>query len=1055
MKISREWDKRIEIWLSELQQDIQHPVATVECRGFMTKEMLTPEAALQQQFQPMPPGTLWGSKWEYGWFRTEITLPPQAEGHRIIFSPDVGGEMLIWVNGKLAGSRDLEHKYITLTRSAKAGEQFHILIESYAGHGPRLENGGPYPPGRIAVPEPPEYQCKVGAAVVAVWNEPAYQLTLDVYTLNKLRLSLEAKSLRAQKVAEGLKQFTQIVDFEQPPEQRIAGYLQAREQLAPLLAAVNGTTAPLFTVFGQSHLDLAWKWPFAETKRKSARTLSSQLALMDEYPEYRFFLCQAPILESIKEHYPDVYDRIKDKIANGQVIPEGGLYIESDANIPGGESLIRQFTFGRKWYEEECGTESVMAWLPDTFGFTAALPQIMAGCGIRYFATQKLLRCPPESDMFPYNIFMWEGHDGTAILSHMLKKNNSGIDPQLLIQRWEEDRNQQENIDTFMFPYGYGDGGGGPTRDIYELSTRVKDLEGAPRTRLESPIDFFQAIEQRGLPQERYVGELYLQWHRGTYTSLAKLKKGNRKSEVTLRETELWAALASAKLGTTYPHDSLDFLWKKLLFNQFHDILAGTSITRVNEEAEQDYALIQADTARLLHQATYSLVGQAMKGPEQEGKTGLVLFNSLSWQRRVQVQLPEGIAGAVDCDDNKLPVQVLEGRSYVELELPPCGYRTIYPYEGAVSEVQTEAPACRAYMENGGAVLENESLRVLFNDLGQITEIVDKDTGMQYADGLCNNFKMYKDVNMEYDAWEIGTMYASMPVALEDRAQVDIVSDGGRLFAAISVTRKLNQSLLQQIIWLEQGSRRVDFKTEIDWHEQHKLLKVNFPVRVHAEEALHEIQFGYVKRPTHRSRQYDADRFEVWHHKYVALAEAGHGFAVLNDCKYGSSVEGNSINLTLLKAPVVPDMYADQGKHSFTYSFYAYRGSFADSGTTQHGYELNYPVHVQQGSTPDQSLFSISMDHRAMNSNLHDFRYGNIIIETIKQADDQSGDVIIRMYESQNTATRCILQSHAPVAEAYQSDMREVAQTTLSVHDQGIPLEFRPFEIKTVRLSLK
>lgn len=1062
MKISREWDKRIEIWLSELQQDLHHVIAAVECRGFTTKEMLTPQAALQHDFQPMPPGTLWGGKWEYGWFRTEITLPPQAEGHRIIFSPDVGGEMLIWVNGQLAGSRDLEHKYITLTRCAKAGEQFEILIESYAGHGPRLENGGPYPPGRIPVPEPPPSQCRVGAAVVAIWNEPAYQLTLDVYTLNKLRLSLDAKSLRAQKVAEGLKRFTQIVDFEQPAEQRIAGYLQAREMLAPLLAAVNGTTAPLFTVFGQSHLDLAWKWPFAETKRKSARTLSSQLALMDEYPEYRFFLCQAPILESIKEHYPDVYDRIKAKIANGQIIPEGGLYIESDANIPGGESLIRQFIFGKRWYEEECGTESVMAWLPDTFGFTAALPQIMAGCGIRYFATQKLLRCPPESDMFPYNIFMWEGHDGTAILSHMLKRNNSGIDPQLLIQRWEEDRIQQENIDTFMFPFGYGDGGGGPTRDIYELATRVQDLEGAPRTRLESPIDFFRAIERGGLPQERYVGELYLPWHRGTYTSLAKLKKGNRRAEAAMRETELWAAFASAKSGSgaesgiLYPHASLNALWKKLLFNQFHDILAGTSITRVNEEAEQDYALIQAETDELLHQATRALMKQESKDTVQEDKTGLVLFNSLSWRRRVQIPLPEGMAGAVDGDGRELPAQGLEGRIYVEVELPSCGYRTIYPYEGPpADEAQSERSTCHAYLENGGAVLENECLHVVFNPFGQISEIVDKATGMQYADGLCNEFRMYKDVNMEYDAWEIGSMYASMPVPLEEPAELDIVSSGGRLFAAIGVTRKLNNSLVKQVIWLEQGSRRVDFKTEVDWQEQHKLLKVNFPVRVRAEEALHEIQFGYVKRPTHRSRRYDADRYEVWHHKYVALAEAGHGFAVLNDCKYGSSVEGGSINLTLLKAPVIPDMYADQGHHSFTYSFYAYRGSFADSGTAHSGYELNYPVYVQQGSMPEQSLFSIVMDHREMNRNLHDFQYGNIIIETIKQADDQSGDLIIRMYESQNTATRCILQSYNPIAEAYQTDMRETALTALSVHDQGIPLEFRPFEIKTVRASLK
>lgn len=1056
MKISREWDKRIEIWLDELQKDVQHPIGAVECRGFVTRELLAPEAALQHDFQPMPPGTPWGGKWEYGWFRTEITLPPQADGHRVIFSPDVGGEMLIWVNGKLAGSRDLEHKFITLTRSAKAGEHFDILIESYAGHGPRLEDAGPCPPGRVPVPEPPQFQAIVGQAVISLWNETAYQLALDVYTLNKLRLALDSKSLRAQKVADGLKRFTQMVDFEQSPEKRIDDYIRARAELAPLLAAVNGTTAPLFTVFGQSHLDLAWKWPFAETKRKSARTLSSQLALMDEYPEYRFFLCQAPILESIQEHYPDVYVRIREKIANGQIIPEGGLYIECDANLPGGESLIRQFTIGRKWYEEECGTESVMAWLPDTFGFTAALPQIMAGCGIRYFATQKLLRCPPESDPFPYNIFMWEGHDGTQILSHMLKKNNSGIDPQLLIQRWEEDRNQQENIDTFMFPFGYGDGGGGPTRDIYELAQRVTDLEGAPRTKMESPVDFFKAIEAGGLPREHYVGELYLPWHRGTYTSLAKLKKGNRKAETVLRETELWAALAAAEEPELrYPHETLDRLWKKLLFNQFHDILAGTSITRVNEEAEQDYDIIQAETGELIDRATRVLIEQSQAEQMQADRIGLVLFNSLSWRRRVQVQLPEGAAGASDSEGNRLPVQFMDGKAYVAVELPSCGYRTIYPHARPFSNLQTELPICRAVLESDGAVLENELLQVTINGMGQISGILDKQTGMQYADGLCNDFKLYKDVNIEYDAWEIGSMYASLPVPLEEKAQIEVVSSGGDLFAGIRVTRKLNHSIMKQVIWLEQGSRRVDFKTEIDWRERHKLLKVNFPVRIHAEEALHEIQFGYVKRPTHQSRRYDADRYEVWHHRYVALAEAGHGFAVLNDCKYGSSVEGASINLTLLKAAVAPDMHADQGMHTFTYSFYCYRGAFADSGTVQRGYELNYPIHVQPGSAPDKSMFSISMDDSSMACNFHDFRYENIIIETVKQANDQSGDLVVRLYESQNTATKCVLRCYKSIDKAYRTDMREEIQDTLPTNDHSIRLEFRPFEIKTVRLKLK
>ncbi len=1051
MKLGKEWDKRITIWLEELQKDFFFPLGAVPCSGFTTLDMLTPEEALAHEFVSMPVGTPWGRKWEYGWFRTEIILPAAAQGQRIIFSPDVGGEMLIWVNGRVAGSKDLEHAYITLTRSAQAGEHFDILIESYAGHGPRLENGGPYPPGRVPVPEPPEFQVKVGPAVYAIWNEAAYQLGLDVYTLTKLLSMLDDKSLRAQRVADGLKQFTYLVDFEQPPEKRIEGYIAAREALAPLMQCVNGSTAPEFTIFGQSHLDLAWKWPFEETKRKCARTLSSQLALMDEYPEYRFMLCEPPILEVVQTYYPELYSRVQAKISNGQMIPEGAFYVECDTNIPNGESLIRQFTLGAKWFREEAGCTAKMAWLPDSFGFSAALPQIMAGCGVRYFATQKLLRSHPETDPFPYNIFMWEGLDGTRILSHMLMKNNSGIDPQLLVQRWTQDRNQQEDIDTFMFPFGYGDGGGGPTRDIYELARRVSDLEGAPRTRLDSPIAFFEAIERKGEPKNRYVGELYLQWHRGAYTSLAKLKKGNRRAETALHEAEFWSTLAPM----VYPAEELTVLWKKVLFNQFHDVLAGTSITRVNEEAARDFEEVIADASSLTDAALGMFTIQA----PSEGKA-LTLFNSLSWERQVLVRLPQGMNGARDMQGNLLPAQTTDEGTLVRATVPACGYTTI----SLVDSLEVAPGAgygSRAYRLGEQYVLENDSLRLQVDASGQLVEILDKETGLQYAEGPCNAFKMYKDVNIEYDAWEIGSMYEALPVALAQEAEIDIVlgeaappASEGFLKAGIRVRRRLHDSPMVQTITLEQDSRRVDFETEIDWQEQHKLLKVAFPVRVHADEALHEIQFGYIRRPTHKSRRYDADRYEVSQHRYTALAEAGHGFAVLNDCKYGVSVDGGCINLTLLKAPVIPDMYADKGRQAFTYSCYAYNGSFADSGVVQNGYELNTPILVREGDSGTASLFTVEMSETLANKNPWNFAYANVILETVKRADDGSGDLIVRLYESQNTAAKCVLHTPLAVQQANQTNMLEEAEAFLPTDGHSVALTFRPFEVKTVRLSL-
>lgn len=1042
MKLSREWENRFNIWIEQIQKDFYIPIGEVVCTGFATFDMLTPQEAQEGIFQPMPPGTTWGEKWQYGWFKTEITLPDFAKGKRIIFSPDVGGEMLIWVNGTLAGSKDLEHKYITLTRCAAGGEHYDILIESYAGHGPRLENGGPYFPGETPVPEPPQHQATIGHAVIAIWNEPAYQAGLDAYTLQKLLRVLDDKSLRAQKVFEGLKQFTYLVDFELPLEQRTEGYVKAREELRPLLACVNGSTVPEFTVFGQSHLDLAWKWTFDETKRKCARTLSSQLALMEEYPEYRFMVCQVPILETVKHLYPELYERIEERIRTGQMMPEGGVYVESDTNIPSGESLIRQFLYGKQWYREEYAYESKMAWMPDTFGFSAALPQIMKGCGIEYFATQKLLRSHPETDPFPYNIFYWEGIDGTAVLSHMLMENNSGIDPELLTRRWNEDRNQREQIETFLFPFGYGDGGGGPTRDIYELSRRVKNLEGVPKTVLQSPIDFFEDVRKRGLPIERYVGELYLQWHRGTYTSVAALKRGNRASEITMHDLEFWSAAAVCRRGSAYPNAEITALWKQLLFCQFHDVLAGTSITRVNEQAKADFDEIQKNAGRLEEHARCALAGE----PNSEA---LTVFNSLSWQREELVALPSGCHAAFDWNGNDLFVQQIDGAVVACVTVPPMGFTTITTARRDQMRVAAEGSfACR---EGDLIVLENECLRLSFLHTGQIVGIFDKETGQNLARGLCNDFRMYKDVNIEYDAWELGTMYRSLPVDIGASGEVRILcgENAAGLMASIEITREILHSSIRQVVTLRRGSRRVDFFTQIQWNEMHKILKVEFPLDIHADEGISEIQFGYVKRPTHRTRQYDKDRFEVPQQKYTALAEAGRGVAILNDCKYGVSLDGASINLTLLKAPVIPDMHADQGEHEFTYSLYVYHGAFVDSGVAQSAYELNCPVKTAPGNGGHMSLFTLT----TTDDSPAKFARQNILIESVKLAEDESGDLIVRLYESQNTASSCVLHADIPLTCAFQTDMLERNPCELGILNNEIKLQFQPFEIKTIRLA--
>lgn len=1041
MALTKEWNRRIQSWMEELERHFYRPLGTIEFSGFTTKEYLDISEVLEKEFKPMPPGTRWGAKWEYGWFKGTIILPKEAEGKRIVLRASVGGESLIYVNGEIAGARDREHPEITLSMSGIPGQKYEIIIESYAGHGPRLENAPPVPPGRVLIPEPGPTQLVVGESSFGIWEEDAYQLWVDVDTLYKLRCNLDENSLRVCEIDKALKEFTLLVDFELPYEQALETFRACREKLKKVLQCVNGSTAPVMYIFGQSHLDLAWLWPVDETIRKCARTLSTQISLMDEYPNYRFLLSQPPIYIMLKEHYPQLYERVKEKIKSGQIIPEGGMWVEADTNIPGGESLIRQLMYGKKFFSEELGITSELLWLPDVFGFSAALPQILKGCGIKYFATQKILRNYYEGDPFPYNVFMWEGIDGSQILTHIYFKNNSPIDPEQLIQRWNQ-RNQKDDISTFLFPFGYGDGGGGATRSHLEYVNRVKDLEGCPRTKMCHPNEFFKDIEKKGLPQNRYVGELYFQAHRGTYTSQAKTKKGNRKCEFALREAELWSAMARVISDFEYPYDEIEKLWKIVLFNQFHDIIAGTSIRRVHEEAERDYNYVAQEANNIINSALDSIINPDENEHNQEKSAEITVFNSLPWDRKELISLPSNTQNVYSFSDESLPVQLIGDKLFTEVKIPSCGWTTLKIVQddsmsNSSSIYENEAlPIVKATER----MLENEYLRIEFNETGEVTSIYDKELDYEFAAGLCNSFRMYKDVTGYYDAWDIDSMYEQLPVELNRKAEIKVLCEGS-LAGGIVVERQLNNSIMRQEIILRRASRTVEFRTTIDWREDHKLLKVSFPVNIHANEGIHEIQFGHVKRPNHKSRQYDADRYEVCNHKWTAIMEENRGFAILNDCKYGVNVDGGSINLTLLKSALAPDMYADKGTHEFTYALYCWSGPFIESNVVNKAYEINCPVLVTTGLAGKKSLFKVDKP--------------NIIIETIKLAEDRTGDVIIRLYEAGHATTRCILYTELPVVKAEQTNMLEVVEKELEVIDGKIELEFRAFEIKTLRLKVR
>lgn len=983
MNIGRQWEGRLRIWSEQFEKHYTHSPVPLSLTYFTTMARLSFGEAAAQVFSPAPVGMKWGQKWEYGWFRTRFTVPAALAGERLVLFLRPGEEMLVFVNGQERGAIDKQHAYIPLTRNARAGETFEILAECYAGHGVRNEGGGIIRVDEASVPEPPEAQCAVRESCVAVWNEAMFQAAMDYQTLYSLVKRLPEKSLRAMKVVEGLKQFTCIADFELPEPELTRSVVEARKVLTPLLACRNGSTAPEYSVFGQSHLDLAWLWPVEETLRKTARTYSNQLTLMEEYPEYRFLLCEPPILECLRVHYPNVFRRVKENA--DRFIPEGAMWVESDTNIPSGESLIRQFVWGKRWFRREMGVESLLAWMPDTFGFSAALPQILKGCQVPYFTTQKLLRQDPECEPFPYNLFYWEGLDGSRVLGHIYKKNNTNFRPDDLIARWEDDRIQQEGLDGLIYPFGYGDGGGGPTRQMLEIARRCEDLEGAPRCKMESPVRYF---ERQGEVKNVYRGELYLAWHRGTLTAQAETKRCLRAAETALRQAE--ALMAQCVIQGRPLQDSwkekLEEAWSTLLFNQFHDIAAGAGIHRVHAEAVQ--ALKSA--RNLAEQVIEAIASEPCASPAR-------VLNLLSWPREFR-----GVT---------IPAQ----GSALLPRIPDSG-ASVTP-------------------TGDGFLLRNEHLSCRVNARGELTSVQDT-AGHEYLAGPGNRLLMYKDVNIGYDAWEIGRMYEDVPVPLEGEVRLSVLDlpDG----VGLCVERTLHLSPMRQVIFLGHHARRVEFRTHLDnWQERHKLLKVSFPVRVCVSEALHEIQFGYLKRPTHRSRVHDQDQYEVCNHRYTLLSDGALGAAVLNDSKYGVNVRDNDIRLTLLRAPMMPDMTADQGVQSFTYAFCPFSGPFQHSRVLQEAAELNEPtLYASEGF----QMAPICVPECP-----------NIVVETIKPADTISNALLVRAYEAMGMQTETAFTLHPSVRRVTETDMLEEHPQEA---DLTRPIPFRAFEIKTFLLHL-
>jgi len=796
---------------------------------------------------------------------------------------------------------------------------------------------------------------------------------------------------------------------------------------------------------GHTHIDVAWLGGRYQPRHKAVRSFATMLKLMERYPEFKFMSSQAQLYQFVKEDQPELFERIKEAVKRGQWEVEGGMWVEADCNLSGGEALVRQFLYGNEFFEEEFGQRSKILWLPDVFGYSAALPQILKKSGIDYFYTSKLSWS--EFNLSPYDTFQWKGIDGSEVLTHFTPSRdfsgmgkgdpnsdlaffttyNAMINPSQIKGGWQ--RFQQKGLDNhYLVSYGFGDGGGGSTDWMIETARRMKvPLADSPVVHQEFARDFFTKLEERVKDDPRlpkWSGELYLEYHRGTYPAMARHKKYNRKIELLLRETELWCEYATRETGAAYPNDQLRNIWRETLTEQFHDILPGSSIKKVYDDSKEIYERLFAELEVLKANAMNALAAK-MKGD-------VILFNSMSSERNdvVWFDAPECVKSLKDEAGNLYPVQRVDGKCCAFVEgMKPMTATAMYFSDEVV---ETAAPAIT------GAGFENDFFKGAFDGSMRITSLVDKRNGREIVKKgeALNSIVCYENRPHNYDAWDINIYYNERNWQVNDVQSVELVAEGPVL-SKLRVTYKFNKSTIQQDIVIYNAIDRIDFENVVDWKEDHYLLKSHFPVDVFYNEATYDIQYGNVKRATHKNTSWDVARFEVCAHKWLDVSEANYGVSLLNDCKYGYSVDENSMAITMLKSSTSPNPVADQEVHTFTYSLMPHLGDWRTAATPEMAYMLNIPVIALAGKGGKGELKSFaSVDAE------------NVMIESVKH--QLHGDsTVIRLYECYGARTEVTLKlGKAPKALKLASMMEDVIEE-VKVDGDSYTFEIKPYEIVT------
>ena len=1009
-------------------------------------------------YTPAVKGNTWGSEKEYCWFKGTYTVPEHLANQQLFLFPLTGfREALLFVDGMPRGIFNKKithhnfggHYSILITKGATTGDILDISLEAYAGH--NFAGTQPF------IDEPRIlFDYKIDDFLICTKDE----LICDTYFNLRTVLELSATTnddFRRAELGNCLLACHTIIYYahEHVEKELFRRHLsQTNKLLKEALAIPNDEHSPMVSIIGHSHMDTAWLWELDETIKKCARTSSNALSLMEQYPEYLFIQSSAYHGEWMRRHYPQLFEKIKEAVSAGRYEPNGGVWVECDCNITSGEFMIRQFLWGQQFTREHFGYTSNVFWLPDTFGYSAAIPQIMKGCGVDYFLTTKIDW--NDTNQFPFDTFYWKGMDGTTVFSHFnrthLFPSPADISQVVYGTHTHQGIAQKGVTNKRLLAFGFGDGGGGPEFEMLELARRSRNTRGMPKAEYDTVGNFMQKLEREAVNPNTFKGELYLELHRGTLTSIALIKRQNRKAEQAIRDAEICIVRKAVNESKTASDNAIRKHVETTLVNQFHDILPGTSITEVNRRSYQEMAEVIEEAKQVTIDHIPTVVGN-------EYEDVVTAVNTLSFERTI-VTLPDKPGKTIseeiaqlttDIDGNKwikianATIPSMGGKSYryIDVDTSQTMDNVLHNaddlswYVGDKTKGTSKGYSSPFYYDE--KKIETPFATLELDDNGFISSFIDKGNNRQIkGEGYSlNTFLVAEDTPYQWESWDIDADYEEKLAPAATLVCREIISDGAVELRIRSEYRILNHSTITQDMIFYSHNPRVDFETKIDWHHKHRLLKVAFDTSIFTSFARQEIQFGYAERPTTRNNTLEAAKFETLNHKYSDLSEINYGVSLLNDCKYGISIHGGSMRLTLLKSGTKPDPTGDEGIHYVTYALLPHLGGFSAETVTRQAYDLNHPPIVVDGFADSPSFVEISTP--------------NIILETIKPCEQEQKAFIARLYECEGSWVSSNIAFNLCVIKIEETNMLEETKRELT-SDGMLNLTFRPFEIKTLKV---